>query len=154
MAEKYLDLDFADGRYHFALNLPQIDELQRKCDAGILEIFGRVMAGGHQLRDGEIILNPAEGRARVLDLTETIRLGLIGGGYGTVNGERVEVKPHDAVRLVENYVHPRPLMEAWEIAFSILGACVIGYEPPAEAGNEAAAANETAPSEDPAGPAG
>lgn len=140
----FIDLEFANGEYRFQLNLPQIDEIQRACDAGILEIYGRILAGGFQAAESEILLNPAGGRARAEDLIETIRQGLIGGGYGTVNGQRVDVKPHDAERLIKNYVLDRPIMEWWELAFAIMGACVQGYEPPADEGKAEAASRKTA----------
>lgn len=139
----FIDLEFANGEYRFQLNLPQIDEIQRATGAGILEVYARILAGGFEA-NGEILLNPGSGRAKAEDLIETIRQGLIGGGYGTVNGQRVEVAPHDAERLIKNYVLHRPIMEWWELAFAIMGACVQGYEPPADEGNGSAAAEKSA----------
>ncbi len=145
----FIEMPFADGVYRFALPLGQIAEIQRKCGAGIGEIFARVLAGAHQ-RGGQILLSPAEARFEVLDLIETVRHGLIGGKQGEVNGELVAVTSADANRMVQTYLEPEPLMVAWELAVAILGALIVGYEPPAkdEPGNGPAAA-ETAPSEAP-----
>lgn len=73
-------LKWADGEYKFALKLKQIEELQRNCDAGLGVIGKRMFSGDY----------------RVEDVTETIRLGLIGGGTDAVK----------AKQLVETYALP------------------------------------------------
>lgn len=140
--QTYIELEFADGEYRFKLPLAQIQEVQVKCGAGIGRIFARVMAGVHASGD-ELILVPSQAEWNVLDLIEVIRQGLIGGNHCLVNGQSKQVGPGDAQRLIEAYVTPRPLTEAWEYAAAILGACVVGYTPP---GKDGAAAEET-PSE-------
>ena len=45
MSNSTIELNFGDGAYTFALPLPQIAELQRKCDIGIGGLFGRVTKG-------------------------------------------------------------------------------------------------------------
>lgn len=130
-----IELEFADGTYLFRLNLPQIAELETKCGiegkpSGIGAIFARVLKGRYVLTDGTTLGNPEEAEYRVHDITETIRLGLIGGGQGVVNERPVKVDPITARRLVENYVVNRPLKEGWSIAAAILGACCEGYEDP------------------------
>lgn len=138
-----IDLEFADGEYTFALPLAQIDELQRKCDAGIGAIFARVMKGAG--RSGEdITLHPAMAEFYAVDLVEVIRQGLIGGKRGMVDGKEVAVSPPFARRLVDNYVLNQPLIRAWEIAFVILSAVIVGYSPPETPGKKgSAAASET-----------
>lgn len=140
----YIDLEFADGEYRFALPLGQIDELQRKCGAGIGAIFARAIKGATRIGD-DIILAPASAEFYALDLIETIRQGLIGGGQGTVDGRTVKVDPNMVRRLVDNYVLNQPLRTAWELAVAILGAVIVGYEPPEpEPGKkDGAAASET-----------
>lgn len=138
----FIDLDFADGEYRFALPLEQIDELQRKCGCGIGQIFARTLKGASR-QGGDLVLSPALAEFYALDLIETVRQGLIGGGEGTVDGKPVVVKPSDARRLVANYVQGRPLVEAWELAVSILGAVIIGYDEPGDEGNAEAAASKT-----------
>jgi len=130
-----IELEFADGRYLFRLGLSQIGELQTKCGAGLGAIFARVMAGRYIIEaTGASFGNPSEAAWFSQDLTETIRLGLIGGGSGEVNGSPVKVDPILARRLVETYGPPaRPMSEAWTIAAAVLGACVEGYSPPGEA---------------------
>jgi len=124
-----LELKFGDGDYLFDLKLPQLAELQRLRDCGIFKIYGRVRKGRYLLGDG-IVDIPEDGEAFVEDLYETIRLGLVGGGKGMVNGKEVEVSAIRARQLVETYVHPAPLRECWMIAVAILGARVEGYSPP------------------------
>jgi hypothetical protein len=123
-----IELKFADGDYLFALNIPQLAELQQKCGAGMFTIYGRVLRGRYII-DGEIIGLAHEGEAYVSDIYETIRLGLIGGGKGLVDGQEIKVSALRASELVERYVHPAPLREAWAIAAAILTAKIEGYDP-------------------------
>lgn len=126
-----ITLDFGDGEYRCRLGLKEIAELQTKCDAGIGLIYSRLMRGRY--RDGtgdDVVLNPLEAIFKVQDITETIRLGLIGGGSGIVNGEAVKVTPEVALALCRKYVEGRPLLDIWKIAAAIMSACVIGYVDP------------------------
>lgn len=124
-----LVLKFADGDYLFALKLPQLLELQRVCEAGIFVIYGRVLRGRYVLQDSEVAFGvPHECEAFVNDVYETIRLGLIGGGQGLVNGEEVPINALRARQLVETYCHPAPLKECWDIAAAVLSAKIEGYE--------------------------
>lgn len=124
-----IDLDFADGLYTFALPLARIDELQRKTGVGIGALFARVIKGCHQV-SGEIVMAPATAEFYALDLIETIRQGLIGGNHGLVDEAEIPVTPALADRLIKNYVLDRPLSDAWSLAASILGAVIVGYDPP------------------------
>lgn len=141
----YIDLDFADGEYKFALPLAQIDELQRKCGAGIGAIFGRTIKGAHRSGD-DIILAPGQAEFYAADIIETIRQGLIGGKQGTVDGQDVVVTPPIANRLITNYVLNQPLSHAWELAVAILGAVIVGYTPPETPGKKDSVATEETPS--------
>lgn len=138
-----IDLEFADGEYSFALPLERIDELQRKCGAGIGAIFARVLKGANRLGD-DILLAPGQAEFYALDLVETVRQGLIGGGKGMVDGKEVKVSPALAQRLVASYILNQPLSAAWEMAVAILGACIVGYSPPGEAAPAEEPASETA----------
>ena len=124
-----LTLPYGNGEYLFDLKLPQLAELQEKRGAGVFKIYGRVLAGRY-IFDGEPLAIPAEGEAFAEDLVETIRLGLIGGGEGLVDGQRVPVSALLAKTLVERYTASAPLREAWSVAAAILGARVEGYVPP------------------------
>lgn len=123
-------LAFGDGEYVFRLGLAQLAELQTKCGAGLGRIFARVTKGRYLALDGTTIGDPTEAEWHTSDLYETVRLGLIGGGEGVVNGARVTVGPVDAKRLADSYISGRPWKEAWTIAAAVLTACVEGYRPP------------------------
>lgn len=78
-AEKVIE--WADGEYLFALKADQIEELQHVCgNVGFGVIYQRVMLGAWFQSD----------------ITNIIRLGLIGGGKGAV----------EANRLVKMYAKP------------------------------------------------
>ncbi|MES2783606.1 MAG: GTA-gp10 family protein [Pseudomonadota bacterium] len=136
-----VDLKFADGEYRFWLPWPQVFELERKCgyvghDGGrrpksIFQIFNEM---------GELSAN-------ALDIKETIRLGLIGGNHGLVDGEEIKVGPLTAAQIVEEYVYPaRPLDEAMQLAATILHAAIAGVDLKKKAVTEAEA-NSQNPSE-------
>lgn len=124
-----LDLEFADGSYLFDLKLPQLAELQDKRRAGVFAIYARVLKGRYTL-DGLPVPVLSEAEAFAEDLFETIRLGLIGGGRGLVDGAEVKVSALRARELIERYCHSAPLSESWSLAAAILGARIVGYEPP------------------------
>lgn len=139
-----IELQFADGLYEFALPLDRIDELQRKTSTGIGGLFARVIKGANRIGD-DIVLAPASAEFYALDLIETVRQGLIGGGKGVVDGTEVKVTPVLAQRLVTNYLLNQPFSQAWELAVSILGAVIVGYDPPGgdEPGESPATDSET-----------
>ena len=112
-----IELDWADGTYAFRLAIGQLAELQDKTDAGPLVLFERLRTGTW----------------RVEDITNTVRLGLIGGG----------MPPADALKKVRTYVEERPWTENVPAAMMILMAALYG---PAEddAGNVEAAEPESA----------
>lgn len=95
-----VDLDWADGTYKFRMAWGQLAELQEKTDAGPFVILQRL----------------SNGSWKVEDITNVIRLGLIGGG----------MKPVDALKLVRTYVEDRPPMENVLTAQAILAAGVMG----------------------------
>lgn len=91
-------ITWGDGEHAFRLAFAQLIELQDNTDAGPLELFQRI----------------GSGRWRVMDLRETIRLGLVGGG----------MVPAKAVALVQRYVEQRPLAESVPVALEILTAAI------------------------------
>lgn len=121
-----LELHFADGEYLFDLKNPQLLELQEK-RGGIFALYGRVLKGRY-LYEGVAIADTMAGEAHSHDLFETIRLGLIGGGRGVVDGAEIEVTALTAKQLVERYCHAAPLKESWAVAAAILAARIEGYE--------------------------
>jgi hypothetical protein len=91
---------FGDADYQFKLTAPAVNELEAKCGAGILAISHRVFA--KQCSQSEI--------------TETIRLALIGGGMA----------PKRAADLVALYVADQPLLNAHPIAAKTLERLLCG----------------------------
>ena len=133
MAQTWIDLPFADGRYVFKLGLAQISEIERKCDDGIGAIYARTRKGRYGFEPGEAL--PDDGGYRWPELVEVIRQGLIGGGEGIVDTADVRVSAVRANDLVENYLlaatDRRMAMTAvWALAFAILHALIEGYTPP------------------------
>jgi hypothetical protein len=97
-----ITLPWADGVYTFCLNVEDIRELQRKCDAGPAFILGR-------LADGSYLID---------DIYQTIRLGLIGGG----------LDPIKSLALTDRYVLKRPWLENIQLAQAIISAALAGFE--------------------------
>jgi hypothetical protein len=137
-----LELHFGDGEYLFDLRLPQMAELQDKRGIGIFALYARILKGRY-LFQGETIGATNEGEAYAEDLFETIRLGLIGGGRGLVDGKEIEVSPLLARKLVERYGWDAPLRDSWAVAAAVLAARIEGYSPP---GEEGAGASPATPS--------
>ena len=100
---------FGDGEKTFAFTHEMILELERKTGHGIFALFTRI-----QTR-----------QAAFADMTETIRLGLIGGG----------ATPAEAAALVNTYAVARPLGESLAVALGILTTLFFGPEEP-EADNQ------------------
>jgi len=91
---------FGDAEYTFKLTPALIDELEKKCGAGLGTIGARVFAK----------------HFTQADLTETIRLALIGGG----------TEPKRARELVAAYATDRPITETYPLAAKILERLWIG----------------------------
>lgn len=135
-----LELLFADGEYLFDLKLPQLAELQEK-RGPVFEVYGRITQGCYvDPGTGQTYADTTKAGAYAEDLFETIRLGLIGGGRGMVDGREIDVTPLTAKALVERYCHPRPLKESWAVARAVVLAKIEGYEPKKEEPAKAPAA--------------
>lgn len=120
-----VDLDWADGTYSFRLGFGQLVELQEKCDAGPYAILKRLNGGTW----------------RIEDVSNVIRLGLIGGG----------MKAAEALKLVRLHVEAYPIMENLSFACAILAAGLLGApdDPVGEQGaeNPAESVSTTSPME-------
>jgi Phage tail tube protein, GTA-gp10 len=93
---------WADGEYTFRLREAEMKAIQSNAKTGLYTVFKRIMTGD----------------AYIEDLTETIRLGLIGGG----------TDPKDAKRLVNDYVlQPQRFNEALDLAQEIFSTSLEGY---------------------------
>jgi hypothetical protein len=125
--ETALIAEFGDGEYRFYLPLPQVFELERSGgDTSILVMEDRLRAAIGQDADGNAHFLGG-GSAMVKDVLETIRLGLIGGNSGMVDGQEVEVGPLRAKQLVNLYAYPaRPFEESAVLAWRILSAAIFG----------------------------
>lgn len=93
---------FGDAEHDFRLSLPTLKELERSTGLGIAAICDR-------------IFNKQFAHA---DLTETIRLALIGGG----------THPARAAELVATYAADRPLAEIYPLAVEIAEATWFGKD--------------------------
>lgn len=113
MRDARIEFDWADGTYSFRLAWGQLGELQEKCDAGPYVVLQRLHSGAW----------------RIEDITNIIRLGLIGGG----------LEPSPALKLARRYVEDRPPMESLIPAQVILSAALMGA--PEEPMGEGDAAN-------------
>lgn len=91
---------FGDKDRAFSLPPELIVELERKTSAGIGGLCRRLFAG----------------EFRHVEITETIRLALVGGGE----------RPDAANALVAAYVAPRPLAETYPLAVAILETAWFG----------------------------
>lgn len=88
--------DWGDGTYDFRLSLEGIEEIEERFDRSIFAIARRCSAFDATFRE----------------VSELIRVGLIGGG----------MKPVDALAKVRVYVDARPYIENMEMAYEIAEA--------------------------------
>lgn len=85
---------FGDADRRFALTPDLVRELERKAGAGIGAVSRRMFSGDFHH----------------VEVLETVRLGLVGGGE----------TPERAVELVALYAAPRPLSEVHPVATAVL----------------------------------
>jgi tail tube GTA-gp10-like protein len=97
-----ISLPFADGTHVFRLRIGELRELEAKRDSGMIEVYNRLTSL----------------RFRVDDITEVLRLGLIGGGMASPL----------ALGLVAKYVGPTTFLPNCLIARAVLGAAIMGDE--------------------------
>lgn len=96
-----IKLNWGDGEHRFNVaKLRCYLELEEKCNAGIAEIYQRII----------------DGRWKFNDLRETLRLGLIGGG----------TSPDHALSLINRYCDERPLTESLLPAQAVIMAALVG----------------------------
>lgn len=95
-----IDITWADGDFRFRLAWGQLVELQERCNSGPYVVLNRLY----------------DGQWRMEDITNVIRLGLIGGG----------MSPTDALKKVRTYVEDRPPLENVLVAQAILAAGLHG----------------------------
>lgn len=117
-----VELPWADGTYTFRLGLELIEELEDKRDLSIFTIAAR--------------LSPEVRAPRLSDISEVLRLGLIGGG----------TKPTDALALVRRYVDVRPIDESRDVAYSVTLAAIARVHPGDLGGDDEGEAKAVEPS--------
>lgn len=132
-----IELAWGDGTYLFRLPLPLLIELQNKTGLGVGELYAKLLRGRYLIpqKDGSAVPvgDPSQGAFAVLDVLEPIRLGLIGGNKGLVNGQDVQVSAIRASELMEAYAYPAaPLKDAWDTAVAILSVAVEGWNDPSD----------------------
>lgn len=91
---------FGDAERRFSLPADLIVELERKTGAGIGALCKRLFAAEFHFSD----------------VTEVIRLSLIGGGE----------TPQSAASLITTYVTARPIMESYPLAVAVLETAMLG----------------------------
>lgn len=123
-------LDFGDDTYTFALKLGQLAELQDKTGAGPWYIQWALQSA----LMAETMGVPPSKDVSHLYVTETIRLGLIGGG----------LDPMQALKLVRNYAGEGQITANILLAHSIIAVALQGVpedEPEKPEGEAATNAN-------------
>lgn len=96
-----IELDFADGTYGFRLAIGELEELQEKTGVGPYALLRRLLSNDW----------------KVEDVTQTIRLGLIGAG----------LDPSAALKLVRRYVEQRSdWLNNAMLAQAIVSAALVG----------------------------
>jgi hypothetical protein len=95
-----VDLEWAGGEHCFRLGLGEIEELEATVDMSVFLLYSAMSA--------------TIPFAKTKHYSETIRLGLMGGG----------MKPIEARSLVRRYVDERPLAESVALAEAILRAAI------------------------------
>jgi hypothetical protein len=127
-----IDLEFAGAIRRFRLGWAELIKLQEKCDMGPWVILDRLrmrerlyhlrrqvvedLAGNQAFsivemaHDGETMPPPLPPLCGVAEISETIRMGLIGGGM--ISG--------DATKLVEDHVLAHPPGQSRALAFRVL----------------------------------
>lgn len=93
-------LDWADETFQFRLGWGELAKLQEACDAGPFVVLDRLRSGA----------------CKVEDISNVIRLGLIGGG----------MEPVPALKKVRAYVEARPPAESRLTAIAVLSAGCYG----------------------------
>lgn len=144
-----ITLPFADGTYRFWLPIPQVNELESKLASfgGPVSMFGlewQLRQSISLAANGDAVF-AGGGDAVAKAVRETIRLGLIGGGFAVVDDDKVEVGPNRAKELLEAYVYPaRPLAEAAALAWRVLAAAIYGNEPNAPTDDKPSSSGDAA----------
>lgn len=95
-----ITLDWADGTYPFRLAWGELAKLQEACGCGPYVVLNRLL----------------DSSWRIEDISNVIRLGLVGGGMGMI----------EAIQKTRSWVEARPPMENLATARAVLMAALVG----------------------------
>ena len=155
-----IELDFADGKYRFALKLPGVSAIQRDCggrnaeglfvEKPIFLIYEETRSSFYPDDSGRSVYIGGS-TANIKDLHAIIKHALIGGGGGVVGGEVVPMNGAKAQLLVEDYCFPnRPIAQDLDLAAKVMEVSVNGISLKKKAetpGSKAAVNVDTKPCE-------
>lgn len=106
-----ITVEWAGGEHVFALKAKQIEELEAVTDAGIGALWRRMVAGDWKMAE----------------LRHVVRLGLVGGGMGKVEAERMCKLHFDDVPVMGSIMMPTP-DSPLSLAQAIMVALLQGFE--------------------------
>lgn len=119
-----IELAFGDGKYRFWLGMQQITAIEAG-DKSVLKMHDEMGSALGVIPDGDPVFIGG-GDARYKDIVSVIRHGLIGGAKGEVDGATVDMSALDATRIVDTFVHGRPIAETLPVAWAVLNAAIMG----------------------------
>lgn len=140
------DLEFGGGTFLFRIPATLVQELQNDRGTKVTwadgsfgkrpkaigaiwreHVSGLYLLGAETVIDHSALnFDPADSRAIVF-------FGLLGGGAGLVNGERVSVDRIRAKQLLEEHFDTWPIKDQWTFAAAVLTICCEGYTPKKDA---------------------
>lgn len=119
--------EFADGEYRFWLAMPQVVAFERD-HGSIIDFWGK-LSEGIGIDSAGLFKFIGPSGPTVPAMRDLVRLALIGGDHGIVDGSEVEMGPIKAKQLVDEYCFPvRPIEELAALAFRIVDAAVRGVK--------------------------
>jgi hypothetical protein len=98
-----IHLIWAGGEHDFALGIGELRALQQQCNAGPEEVLMRIL----------------DGKWRIDDLVQTIRLGLVGSGAFDAQA---------SIALVDGLLSAHPPMRLKQTALAVLSVALMGVE--------------------------
>jgi hypothetical protein len=109
----FIEHFFGNGFYKFQLNQQQMRELEDLTGAGIGAVYKRMVTGTYY----------------ATDVSQILRLGIVGGASGKIAGDQVKITDRMAADLVSRYQDAMPMTDKWAIAAACIGAAMIGVVP-------------------------
>jgi len=127
-----VELPFAGGKFRFRLGELEIVLLElgyahplskagTKAPPMRLGAAYARLVRGRYLQDGVEVGVPGEADFSVIEVTALIRMALLGGGGGTIDGRAISWRDHDVDTYLAEHIHPLPLLQRWDLALAALG---------------------------------